>query len=156
MKATHDKRGVNTHVYTLGDLVWFNIKNLGMRHDSRRHKLVPKYWGPFNMINLFGQNAVLLGFPQHLRHIHLAVSVTSIKPYVPRSGEPLPVHYGGEEEFELHLITDFNILNNLNGVMLQTKWISGSNVKVPTMQILGMFHLTFTTPRRPQLIFCCV
>jgi hypothetical protein len=127
MKITHDQRGVNTHVYNINDLVWFNVKNLGLRHDSRRHKLLPKFWGPFKVINLVGRNAVLLDFPQHLRHIHPVVSVTLLKPHVPRSGEPPPVHYWGEEEFELDLITDFNIRkskrqNVADEVEFKVKW----------------------------------
>ena len=60
MKERHDKKGVSNHLYAVGDLVWFNIKNIGLRHDSRRHKLLPKYWGPFKVLELVGRNAVRL------------------------------------------------------------------------------------------------
>ena len=65
MKERHDKQGVSNHLYAVGDLVWFNIKNIGLRHDSRRHKLLPKYWGPFKVLELVGRNAVRLDMPAH-------------------------------------------------------------------------------------------
>jgi hypothetical protein len=55
MRAMHDGKGVADHLYEVGQYVWFNIKNIALRHDSRRHKLLPKFWGPFRVIELIGR-----------------------------------------------------------------------------------------------------
>jgi hypothetical protein len=80
------------------------------RHDSRRQKLLSKYWGPFRILEAIGRNAVHLNLPQHVHHMHPDVSLTLIKPYVPRSGQPPPVTISGEEEYALDVVTDFNLL----------------------------------------------
>jgi hypothetical protein len=54
MKDRHDSKGVCAHLYAVGQMIWFNIKNIGLRHDSRRHKLLPKFWGPFKILELIG------------------------------------------------------------------------------------------------------
>lgn len=63
MKEQHDGKGVCDHLYTVGDLVWFYVENIGLRHESRRHKLLPKCWGPFKVIELIGRNALRLDMP---------------------------------------------------------------------------------------------
>jgi hypothetical protein len=47
MKRFHDKELTKIHFHEVGQLVWFNVKNVGLRHESMSHKLVPRYWGPY-------------------------------------------------------------------------------------------------------------
>jgi len=114
MKDRHDGKGICLHLYEVGHLVWFNIKNIGLRHDSRRHKLLPKFWGPFKIIELVGRNAVRLDMPSHLERVHPVVSVSLIKPYRGRAGEqaPTPITRGTDIEFEVDDIVDFNLVNS--------------------------------------------
>jgi hypothetical protein len=60
MKRFHDNKLTRMHLYEVGQLVWFNVKNVGLRHESMPHKLIPKYWGPFKILELGGKNAVRL------------------------------------------------------------------------------------------------
>ena len=88
-----------------------NIKSVGLRHDSRRHKLLPKYWVPFKMLEVIGANTVRLDMPAHRKQIHPVVSVQLIKPFKQRKHELLPpVIVNGELEFEVETIVDFNIV----------------------------------------------
>ena len=94
-------------------MVWFNIKNVSLRHDSRRHKLLPKFWGPFKVIELVGRNAVRLDMPSHLSYVHPVVSTSLLKPFRPRPGyEVSPVLVDGDLEFELDSIVDFHLLQS--------------------------------------------
>jgi hypothetical protein len=77
-------------------------EHVGLRHDSRRNKLLPKYWGSFKILYLVGRNAVCLDMPAHLNHIHLVVSVILIKPYKARVGQAqTPITVNSELEFEV-------------------------------------------------------
>ena len=50
MKARHDAKALMPRQYKVGDMVWFNRKNLNLRHPSRRHKLVPRFLGCHTLI----------------------------------------------------------------------------------------------------------
>jgi hypothetical protein len=39
MKDRHDNKGILPHLYAVGKFAWFNIRNIGLRQDPRRHKL---------------------------------------------------------------------------------------------------------------------
>ena len=138
MKHQHDGKGVHDRVYNVNDLVWFNVRNLGLRHDSRRHKLLPKFWGPFKVIRVIGRNAVHLDMPSHLRHIHPVVSVSLIKPFVARLGQPPPVEICGEDEHELESVIDFHLIkSNKRNVPNQVEF---------KVQWKGSFHDTWHSP----------
>jgi hypothetical protein len=110
MKDRHDNKGILPHLHSVGEFVWFNIRNIGLRHDSRRHKLLPKYWGPFKILELVGTNAVHLDMAAHLSQIHPVVSVQLVKPYHARDNKqslpPIIINY--EPEYEVESIIDFN------------------------------------------------
>ncbi len=109
MKDRHDQRIGNMPRYHERDLVWFSIRNLGLRHPSMRHKLLPKYWGPFTVLRLVGANAVELDLPQDMS-IHPVVSTSLLKPYRPREGAlPPPVVIRGALEWEVDAIVDHSI-----------------------------------------------
>jgi hypothetical protein len=44
----------------------FDAKILSIKQS---HKFLPKYWGPFNILELIGRNAVRLDMPAHLNRI---------------------------------------------------------------------------------------
>ena len=128
MKAMHDRQALNLRQYQPGDLVWFNVRNIALRHPSLRHKLVPRYVGPIEVLEVIGRNAVRLQFPDSLHQIHPTVSISLIKPYHPRQGCPAPpVVIDGVEEWEVEQITGHNKLksrrkNGLNVVEFRAQW----------------------------------
>jgi hypothetical protein len=84
-----------------------------LRHDSRRHKLLPKYWGPFRVIALIGRNDLRLDMPSQLQHIHPIVSVSLVKAFKSRLGDVLPpVSIDGALEYEVEDIVDYNIMTS--------------------------------------------
>jgi hypothetical protein len=115
MKDRHDNKGILLpHLYSVGGFVWFNIRNIGLRHDSRRHNLLPKYWGPFKILELVGTNAVRLDMPAHLSQIHPVVSVQLVNPYHARDNKQSlpPIIINDEPEYEVESIIDFNLLRS--------------------------------------------
>jgi hypothetical protein len=162
MKDRHDGKRVSELLYSIGDLVWFNIRNLGLRHDSRRQKLLPKYWGPFKVIDVVQRNAVRLDMPANLRHIHPVVSVSLIKPYVQRKNEPAPTRISGEEEHELEAITDHHVVRSKRKpalVEFKVKWLGSfeSSWHEPhhfehAQDTLVAYLQKLTKPDRVQLI----
>lgn len=60
MKDWHDRKRDSELLYSIGDLVWLTIHNPRLRHDSRRQKLLPKYWGPFKVTDVVQRNTVRL------------------------------------------------------------------------------------------------
>jgi hypothetical protein len=111
MKDRHDSKGILPHLYYVGDFVWFNIRNIGLRHDSRRHKLLPKYWGPYKILELVGSNAVRLDVPAHFSQIHPVVSIQLVKPYYARDNQSLPhTIMNDEPEYVVESIVYFNLL----------------------------------------------
>ena len=106
MKERFTIKGTSQPLYELGEMVWLSVKNLSLKHPSRRHKLLPRYVGPLKIIGLVGTTAVTLDLPTALK-IHPTVSVSQIKPYYPRTGIQLPpVTIDDNLEWELEDITD--------------------------------------------------
>jgi hypothetical protein len=109
MKAAYD-RNAKPHLYDVGQLVWFNVRNLGLRHPARRHKLMPKYIGPVKVLEVIGINAVRLELPDSLK-IHPTVSVTLVKPFLPRPGvDAPPVIINGVEEWEVEAVVEHHVV----------------------------------------------
>lgn len=127
MKETHDKKALNLNMYEPGQLVWFSMKHIALRHPSMRHKLVPRYVGPLKILECVGRNAVRLDMPESLK-VHPTVSVSLVKPYVARAGESAPpVVINGIDEFEVRAITNHKVLQSrskkgLNLVEFQIEW----------------------------------
>jgi hypothetical protein len=125
-------KGILPHLYSVGEFVRFNIRNVGLRHDSRRHKLLPKYWGPFKILELVGTNAVGLDMAAHLSRIHPVVSVQLVKPYHARDNKQSlpPIIITDEPEYGVESIIDFNLLRSKrrNGptmVEFRVRWKGG-------------------------------
>ena len=126
MKNHYDARGVSLQTYKVGDLVWFSVRNLGLRHPSRRHKLMPKFMGPLKVIEVVGRSAVRLDIPSSMG-IHPTVSYSQIKPFVPRPGDPPPpVTIENELEWEVDGIIDHNLIKSKSKkpslVEFRVKW----------------------------------
>jgi hypothetical protein len=126
MKNHFDARGVSLQTYKVGDLVWFSVKNLSLRHPSRRHKLMPKYMGPLKIIEVVGRSAVKLDLPKSIG-IHPTVSISQIKPYIPRPGGLAPsIVIDDEIEWEVDGVLDHNIIrpkrNKPPVVEFRIKW----------------------------------
>ena len=115
MKQTHDSKGVRHHLYQPGDKVWLSYKHISLRHPSRRHKFVPRFYGPVQVEDMVGTNAIRLAIPPGLR-IHPTVPVSLVKPYKPRAGvEVAPVSIDGELEYELEAVIDHKITKTKRG-----------------------------------------
>jgi hypothetical protein len=112
MKERYMSKGTSSPLYEMGELVWLSVKNLSLKHPSRRHKLLPRYVGPLKIIGLVGTTAVTLDLPTSLQ-IHPTVSVSQIKPYHPRNGIQLPpVTIGDDLEWELEDISDHRVVRS--------------------------------------------
>lgn len=110
MKEKHDARGTRSHLYAVGQLVWFNQKHVRLRHPTRRLKLQPRFVGPVRVVEMVGRSAVRLELPAHLE-VHPTVSVTLVKPFVAREGVQLPpVVVDGELEWEVEAVIGHNLL----------------------------------------------
>ena len=127
MKEQHDKKLTANHLYEPGDRVWFNIRNLKLKHPSTRLKFLPKFMGPLLILEVVGRSAVRLDFPTGMQ-IHPTVSTSLVKPFHPRTDHQLPpVNIEGIEEFEVTDIISHNILKSkrkdgLNLIEFLVRW----------------------------------
>ena len=130
MKQQHDKKVRASHLYESGDRVWFNVRNLKLKHPSSRHKFLPKFMGPLQVLETVGRSAVTLDFPKGMQ-IHPTVSTSLCKPFNPRTAYQLPpVNVEGFEEFEVIDIISHNTLRSkrkagLNLVEFLVRWKGG-------------------------------
>ena len=113
MKEAHDKKGVVNHHYQTGDLVWLSIKHISLRHPSLRHKFSPRFIGPVKVLQHSANGStVLLELPSNLQ-IHPRVSVTLVKPYIPRGNRAsVPVMIDGAQEWEVEAIINHNVVSS--------------------------------------------
>jgi hypothetical protein len=130
MKNMHDGKGVNSHLYHVGEYVWLSTKHLPVRHSSRRKKLLPRFWGPFLVLEQIGRNAVRLEFPSHLSSMHDVISVSVLKPYRHRPGVDPGVHVEGELEFQVDQIVEHHLLKSRRNipavVEFRVRWIDNA------------------------------
>ena len=123
MQQQHEKGRESHMMYKIGDLVWFSVSNLELKHPARRHKLLPKYIGPLKVIDIAGYDAVKLDVPKYLA-IHPIVSTSQVKMYHSRDGTVPPVVINDAEEWEVDSIINHNIIGKKNKtkVDFQVKW----------------------------------
>jgi predicted aspartyl protease len=129
MKERYDaNHPLNLALYEQGQLVWFRMINIGLRHPSLRHKLVPKYVGPLKILECVGRNAVRLEMPSALKLIHPTVNISLVKPYFGRDNVSVPpVNIEGELEWEVLGISDHNVVKSrrkvgVNLVEFKVNW----------------------------------
>ena len=112
MKAVHDRNVTNLHLYEAGSLVWYDLRDIRLRHPSRRNKLLPRYMGPLTVLETVGRSAVKLQMPESLR-VHSTVSVSMVKPFKARRPNHLPpINIAGVEEFEVEAVLDHNVVSS--------------------------------------------
>jgi hypothetical protein len=117
MEDRHDSKGVHIHTFEPGQLVWFSVKNISLRHPTARGKLLPRYMGPVRILELVGKNAARLEMPASLA-IHATISVTLLKPYKSRSSAVPPVLIDGEQEWVVDKISNHNLVKAKKGTSL--------------------------------------
>ncbi|XP_031479939.1 uncharacterized protein LOC116250456 [Nymphaea colorata] len=93
MRKAHDK-GRKDREFEVGDMVW--LKRLPMRQKSLLgqpySKLLPKYYGPFRVLQKIGKAAYRIALPPPAL-VHPVFHVSRLKPHhgpVPEQQEPLP------------------------------------------------------------------
>ncbi|KAJ9521987.1 hypothetical protein QJQ45_024878 [Haematococcus lacustris] len=75
--ANQDRRKVH---YKVGQMVLLSTKNMRLRPGKAR-KLLPRFVGPFKVLDLVGQVAVSLQLPVSMSRLHPVFHVSLIKPY---------------------------------------------------------------------------
>ncbi|KAJ9520659.1 hypothetical protein QJQ45_007454 [Haematococcus lacustris] len=75
--ANQDRREVH---YKVGQMVLLSTKNMRLKPGKAR-KLLPRFVGPFKVLDLVGQVAVNLQLPASMSRLHPVFHVSLIKPY---------------------------------------------------------------------------
>ncbi|KAJ9518956.1 hypothetical protein QJQ45_026201 [Haematococcus lacustris] len=75
--ANQDRRDVH---YKVGQMVLLSTKNMRLKPGKAR-KLLPRFVGPFKVLDLVGQVAVNLQLPVSMSRLHPVFHVSLIKPY---------------------------------------------------------------------------
>jgi hypothetical protein len=103
-------------VFTEGDKVLLKTTNLKLRH-AHDHlttvKLLPKWVGPFTVIQRVGKVAYRLELPHEWARVHPVFHVSLIKPYTSGTGmllPPLPILIDGAEYYRIDRIIDYKIV----------------------------------------------
>lgn len=83
-KAYYDSNRSHT-TFAVGDQVLLSTKHLRLRpagDETTATKLLPKYIGPYNIIQVIGSNAYRLQLPAALSRIHNVFNVSLLRPYL--------------------------------------------------------------------------
>lgn len=153
------KRG-DTLEYEVGQKVWRETDNLKLTRPSR--KLMEKRIGPYEIVELVGENAVKLKLPESLP-IHPVVNVSRVRPYkapkIPRQivEPPPPMEIEGDLEYKVEEILDSRIYRGKFQYLVKWKgytaehntWEPVSNVE-NTKDAVKQFHPSY--PLAPQRI----
>ncbi|KAJ9529338.1 hypothetical protein QJQ45_013665 [Haematococcus lacustris] len=75
--ANQDRRDVH---YKVGQMVLLSTKNMRLK-PGKAQKLLPRFVGPFKVLDLVGQVAVNLQLPASMSRLHPVFHVSLIKPY---------------------------------------------------------------------------
>jgi transposase InsO family protein len=103
--ADRNRRDVT---FDKGDDVLLSTKHITLKHPGTR-KLLPRWIGPFTILDRVGQLAYKLQLPESMNRIHPVFHVSKLKPYK-ASGRvqppPVPIEIEGELEYEVERILD--------------------------------------------------
>lgn len=109
MKASADKLRRPSPGYKVGDLVLVASKTLRTPEAASRHKLFPKYVGPFPISQQIAKDNFQVALPNYLKRVHPTFHVSVLKPFIDGSEEfpdrdpvpraPFSVNDAGEELF---------------------------------------------------------
>ena len=88
--------------YKVGDKVWLSTKNLNMR-SMGKHKLTPRFIGPYEVVKEINEVAVKLRLPEHMK-MHDVFHIRLLKPYKTDGRvqpPPQPVEVMGQTEYQI-------------------------------------------------------
>jgi transposase InsO family protein len=92
--------------FAVGDLVMLDTKHIKLRTPGA-HKLMPKYIGPFKVLDTCGPVAYRLQLPDVMRRMHPVFHVSLLHKYREdgrRQPPPPPISFGEEDWFEIESI----------------------------------------------------
>ena len=97
--------------FEIGDQVLLPTQHITLKHPGTR-KLLPRWIGPFTILDWIGTLAYRLDLPESMSKIHVVFHVSKLKPYK-ASGRvqppPVPIEIEGELEYEVECILDKRI-----------------------------------------------
>jgi hypothetical protein len=121
----HYDKGRRDMEFHVGDQVFLNSRNISLRRTgdtSSTMKLMPKWLGPFPIIEVIGKGAYRLELPETMK-AHNVFNVVSLKPYLTdgRAQPPAPILLDGEEEFFLEEVLQHRVQQN-GALYYLVKW----------------------------------
>ncbi|KAH9092213.1 hypothetical protein LEN26_018610 [Aphanomyces euteiches] len=114
-KNYNDRRRSSVE-FKLGDLVMLATRNIPLKHaqladKNEKSKLVPRYIGPFEIVEVINPNAMRLKLPPNMNRLHDVFNVDRLKHHVANSsrfsGRPIPKvtpHILDDEGDELFIV----------------------------------------------------
>ncbi|KAH9133769.1 hypothetical protein AeRB84_020226 [Aphanomyces euteiches] len=114
-KNCYDRRRSSVE-FKLGDLVMLATRNIPLKHaqladKNEKSKLVPRYIGPFEIVEVINLNAMRLKLPHNMNRLHDVFNVDRLKHHVANSsrfsGRPIPKvtpHILDDEGDELFMV----------------------------------------------------
>jgi hypothetical protein len=110
---TRMKKNADTHRreldFKVGDQVLLSSKNIRLRTAGTK-KLLPKFLGPFTVLQKIGNLAYKLDLSTDMPKVHPVFHVSLLRPFTPGSNEtppPVPVLIEGEPEYEVERILNY-------------------------------------------------
>ena len=104
----HADRHRRDVTFEKGEQVLLSMQHITLKHPGTR-KLLPRWIGPFTILDQIGTLAYRLDLPESMHKIHNVFHVSKLKPYK-ASGRvqppPVPIEIEGELEYEVERILD--------------------------------------------------
>ena len=146
--------------FKVGDQVLLDTTNLNLQLPSR--KLVPRFIGPLRILQLRGENSVILEVPPRLQRLDPLQNVQWLKPYKsrpsalgPQTIQPLPaIHVDGQPEFEVEDIIahrkvgkTYQYLTRFKGYTAEAdEWLPATNLE-NAPRVLARYHKRNNLPK---------
>jgi len=110
--------------FTPGQLVLLSSVNIKLKHPGAR-KLLPKYMGPFKVVDMVGPAAVKLALPPEWKRLHPVFHVSLVKPFLADGNyqpPPLPQLIDDELEYEVEVLLDHRLSGRNKRLEYLVKW----------------------------------
>ena len=111
-----------------GEQVLLSMQHITLKHPGTR-KSLPRWIGPFTILDRIGTLAYRLDLPESMHKIHNVFHVSKLKPYK-ASGRvqppPVPIEIEGELEYEVERILDKRVTKHRrksDAVEYLIKWL---------------------------------
>ena len=111
-----------------GEQVLLSTQHITLKHPGTR-KLLPRWIGPFTILDRIGTLAYRLDLPESMSKIHAVFHVSKLKPYK-ASGRvqppPVPIEIEGELEYEVERVLDKRVVKRRrrsDAVEYLVKWL---------------------------------